>query len=111
MKRLIILTALIAAFAAICYAEVGVPNLQSVTRLQTGTHGMSYPRGYNGVMAIQPSAVCSAFINATTLTRTKATVGYPMAASTQYIFNVPSPNKVTFTCATSAAVKYIYIAR
>lgn len=111
MRKLIILTICVTLAAATAFAEVGFVSLQSITKYVSGTQGIGWAKNISGPVVVKPDATCTMFLNMTTLARTKAGTGYPMTAAIEYKFNVPPKSNLTFTCATSAAVKNVYIVR
>lgn len=111
MKKTILFSVALALIAAASFAEVGFVSLQSITKYTSGTQGIGFAKNITGPIIVKPDAACTMFLNMTTLTRTKAGVGYPLAASTEHKFQVTPKANLTFTCATSAAVKNVYIVR
>jgi hypothetical protein len=102
---------ILATTGAIAASEPGFVSIQNIARLVIGTKTAKIAGGLSGPVAFQPSATCAVYLNASTATRRNTAIGYPLAASTEYKYNLPKTSDLTFTCTSTAAQKYIYLVR
>lgn len=111
MKKLILVTLCMVFASVTAFAEIGIITMRDIGKYVTGTKGIALAKSISGPMTIRSDATCSVFMNATTMARTLTATGYPLVANTEYKYNVNPTAHLSFTCASSATVKNVYIVR
>lgn len=112
MKKLISITIIIALLAAgIVCADQGFVNFGSLEKVRSGTRGIGLAKNVSGPATIKADSACTLFRNLTTMARVNAGTGYPLSANVDYTYTFKPNTHLSFTCATSATAKYVYIVR
>jgi len=110
MKKLAAISLSVVLLAGMAWGAV---DLQNVTKYTvSAATPLKRADRVSGTMLLKSNAAsCSVFLNATTLARTVAGTGFPLTANTETVINVPKTSNLSFTCATSAGNRAVYILR